>query len=86
MRLMLGKNSPELLVDIGHKYSPTHFDFHVINGQWDGTYYNGHITVHNCPGGDYSNLDKVDILCDNQDQLWGVSWDDYQAVFNNFDN
>ena len=83
MRLMLGtKERPSLLVDIEQEYSPTHFEFWVINGAWEGTFYNGHVTVYGCPSGDYSSLDKVEVLTDNQDRLRG----DYQDVFNNFDN
>lgn len=85
MRLMLGtKERPSLLVDVGQEYSPTHFDFRVVNGQWNGTYYNGYVTVIDCPSGDYSSLDKVEILCDNQDRLRSVPWYEYQEVFNNF--
>ncbi len=87
MRLMLGiKDKPSLLVDVGQEYSPTHFDFRVVNGQWNGTYYNGYVTVIDCPSGDYSSLDKVEILCNNQDRLRSVPWYEYQEVFNNFDN
>ncbi len=88
MRLMLGKdNKPSLLVDVEQEYSSTHFDFNVVNGRWNGTYYNGYVTVHNCPSGDYSSLDKVEILCDNQDRLRSsYIHGGYQEVFNNFDN
>lgn len=87
MRLMLGtKERPSLLVDVGQEYSTTHFDFRVVNGQWNGTYYNGYVTVIDCPSGDYSSLDKVEILCNNQDRLRSVPWYEYQEVFNNFDN
>lgn len=87
MRLMLGtKDRPSLLVDVGQELAPDHFDFWVVNGAWSGTYYNGYITVHNCPGGDYSSLDKVEILCNNQDRLRSVPSYEYQEVFNNFDN
>lgn len=83
MRLMLGtKERPSLLVDIEQEYSPTHFEFWVINGAWEGTFYNGHVTVYGCPSGDYSSLDKVEVLTDNQDRLRG----DYQDVFDNFSN
>lgn len=87
MRLMLGtKDRPSLLVDVNQEYSSTHFDFRVVNGAWNGTYYNGYVTVHNCPSGDYSSLDKVEILCDNQDRLRSVPWYEYQEVFDNFDD
>ena len=80
---MLGtKDRPSLLVDIEQEHSPTHFEFWVVNGAWEGTFYNGHVTVYGCPSGDYSSLDKVEVLTDNQDRLRG----DYQDVFNNFDN
>ena len=87
MRLMLGTvDKPSLLIDVGQEYDGlNHFDFHVVNGQWDGTYYNGYVTVHH-PWNPHSSLDKVEILCDNQDRLRSVPWYDYQEVFNNFDN
>lgn len=86
MRLMLGtKDCPSLLVDVKQEYDPAHFDFWVVNGAWDGTYYNGYVTVHH-PWNPHSSLDKVEILCDNQDRLRSVPSYDYQEVFNNFDN
>jgi hypothetical protein len=85
MRLMLGtKERPELLVNVGQEYSPTHFDFWVVNGAWDGTFYNGYVTVHH-PYNPHSSLDKVEILCNNQDRLRSSDWSGgYQEVFNNF--
>ena len=87
MRLMLGtQERPSLLVNVQQEYSPTHFDFWVVNGNWDGTYYNGYVTVHH-PYNPHSSLDKVDILCDDQDRLRSSDWSGgYQEVFNNFDN
>ena len=82
MRLMLGTmDYPSLLVDIGQEKSPTEFDFWVVNGAWEGTFYNGYVTVHH-PWNPHSSLEKIEILCDNQDRLRG----DYQAVFDNFRN
>jgi len=87
MRLMLGtKERPSLLVNVKQEYSPTHFDFEVINGRWDGTYTDGYVTIWGCPSGDYSSLDKVEILTDNQDRLRCRWTSDYQEVFNNWDN
>ena len=85
MRLMLGtKDKPSLLVNVGQEHSPTHFDFWVVNGNWDGTFYNGYVTVHH-PYNPHSSLDKVEILCDNQDRLRSSDWSGgYQEVFNNF--
>jgi hypothetical protein len=85
MRLMLGTTGrPSLLVNVGQEYSPTHFDFWVVNGNWDGTYYNGYVTVHH-PYNPHSSLDKVEILCNNQDRLRSSDWSGgYQEVFNNF--
>jgi hypothetical protein len=80
---MLGTpERPSLLVDIEQEYSPTHFEFWVVNGAWSGTYTNGYVTVWDCPSGDFSSLDRTDILCDNPDRLRG----DYQVVFDNFHN
>lgn len=80
---MLGlDNDPSLLVDVANDYNPANFDFYVINGNWEGTYTRGFITLKGVPSGDYSNLRKIDILCDNQDRLRG----EYNEVFVNFDN
>ena len=85
---MLGiKDDPSLLVNVKKEYSPTHFDFWVVNGAWDGTYYNGYVTVWGCPSGDYSSLDNVEILSDNQDRLRSSDWSgEYKTVFENFNN
>lgn len=85
---MLGTTErPSLLVNIKQEYSPTHFDFWVVNGNWDGTYYNGHVTVYGCPSGDYSSLDKIEILCNDQDRLRSSDWSGgYETVFENFSN
>lgn len=83
MRLMLGtKDCPSLLIELEQEMSPTHFDFWVVNGAWHGVFTNGYITILGCPGGDYSSLEKTEILCDNPDRLRG----DYNTVFENFDN
>lgn len=83
MRLMLGtKDDPSLLVSVHQEYSSTHFEFWVVNGCWDGTFTNGYITVWGSPGGDFSSLEKIEILSDNQDRLRG----DYQTVFDNFND
>lgn len=80
---MLGtKECPSLLVYVGDNIDRNHFKFWVVNGCWEGTFYNGHITVHDCPSGDFSNLDQVKILSDNQDRLRG----DYNQVFAKFDD
>ena len=83
MRLMLGtKERPSLLVNIGQEYGAAHFDFWVVNGAWEGTFYNGYVTVHH-PWNPHSSLDKVEILCNNQDRL-RCGAGEYQDVFNNF--
>jgi len=83
MRLMLGtKGMPSLLVDVSEDFDLGIFDFWVINGAWKGKYTNGWITIYGAPGGDFSSLDRVEILTDDQDRLRG----DYQDVFDNFDN
>lgn len=82
MRLMLGtKNKPSLLVEVEQEYLPTHFEFYVVNGGWEGTFNNGHVTVWH-PSHPWTDLDKTEILSDNQDRLRG----DYNDVFSNFDN
>ena len=86
MRLMLGtKDRPSLLIEVGQEHAPDHFDFWVVNGAWNGTFYHGYVTVHH-PWNPHSSLDKVEILCDNQDRLRSVPHYEYQEVFNNFDN
>lgn len=89
MRLMLGVNNvPQLLVSVDGNYSgvgePTkdRFDFWVINGAWSGIFNDGFVTVFGCPSGDFSALEKVEILSDNQDRLRG----DYEDVFDNWSN
>lgn len=83
MRLMLGTpDAPSLLVDVEQEHSPSHFEFWVVNGAWNGTFRNGYTTVHDCPSGDFSSLEKIEILSDNPDRLRG----DYQTVFDNFSN
>lgn len=79
---MLGApDQPSLLVNIHQEKSPTEFDFWVINGCWEGTFTNGHVTVWH-PDRPWTKLDKTEILCNNPDRLRG----DYQEVFNNFEN
>jgi hypothetical protein len=80
---MLGtKDQPSLLVEIEQEKSPTEFDFWVVNGAWHGSFYNGYITVWDCPSGDFSSLEKIEVLTDNPDRLRG----NYQDVFDNFRN
>jgi len=81
---MLGtKDKPSLLVNIEQEKSPTEFDFWVVNGAWKGTYTNGHVTVWH-PDYPWSDLEKTEILCDNQDRLRSVPHYGYQEVFDNF--
>lgn len=76
---MLGtKDKPSLLVETEGPIMGA-FDFWVVNGAWEGSYTNGHVTVW-YSGGPWTELDKVEILCDNQDRLRGQ----YQMVFDNF--
>lgn len=92
MRLMIGRGTvPALLVTVNGNYDPSNFTFTVINGCWDGVFYNGHITVLGCPSGSFSDVDgDMEILCDNQDRLRSERDDDYMdeysSVFANFDN
>ena len=87
MRLMLGtQERPSLLVNVKDDYDPAHFDFRVVNGAWDGTFYNGYVTVHH-PWNPFSSLDKVKILSDNQDRLRSPDhYGEYNDVFANFHN
>ena len=83
MRLMIGcEERPVLLVDVDTNHDPNDFDFYVINGNWDGHYRNGFISVFGCPSGDFTSLEKYKILTDNRHRLRG----DYKTVFSNFDN
>lgn len=80
---MLGKdNMPSLLVEVEQELSKDNFNFWVVNGSWHGQFQNGYISVFGCPSGDFSSLEPVQILTDNQDRLRGS----YQDVFDNFDN
>lgn len=82
MRLMLGTSDcPSLLVELEQEKSPTEFDFWVVNGAWLGTFTDGYVTVWH-PDRPWTNLDKTEILCNNQDRLRG----NYQTVFDNFGN
>ena len=94
MRLMLGTiNEPSLLVSAEIEYGDyTSFDFYVVNGAWSGHYTNGYVTInYSAKENDYNRyegpmpwtkLDKMEILCRDQDRLRG----DYQDVFANFNN
>lgn len=82
MRLLLGVNSvPSLLVEVDNDYTTDNFRFHVVNGAWDGRCTNGYLTIY-CPTGDYTSLEKVEILSDSQCRLRG----DYNNVMNEFNN
>ena len=84
MRLMLRCNGvPSLLVSVEKPDIDLNvFDFYVVNGNWNGAYTNGRITIKNCPGGDYSTLEEFDIMCISEERLQGH----YQDVFSNIDN
>ena len=78
MLLLLGyNNKPSLLVEVSSKYDPTNFKFFVINGNWGGRFYNGYITI-DYPSAPWTSLDKLEILCDNQEKLDKF---DYNRVF-----
>ena len=79
-------NTPSLLVSVADDYNPTNFKFRVVNGAWEGEFINGNISIFGPPGGDYTSLDKAEIICDNQDRLRSIPHYDYQTVFNNFGN
>ncbi len=81
MRIMLGaENQPSLLVDVEKDFNRNDFKFYVVNGAWYGHFNNGYISVFGSPGGDFSSLDKIEIIADNQDRLRG----DYNDVFEHF--
>lgn len=82
MRLMLGDadGKPSLLVEVAQQKEINMFDFWVVNGAWGGSYNDGHVTINDCPSGDFTSLDKLTIICDNQDRLRGF----YMDVFDNF--
>lgn len=78
---MLGVNGePNLLVEVERDYSPTNFDFWVVNGAWNGTFNNGHVTVWH-PKNPWTSLEKSEVICDDQHLLHG----DYAKVFNHFE-
>jgi len=83
MRLMLGRNGlPDLLVTTNDNFNPDEFDFDVVNGAWTGKFHKGYISVLRCPSGDFTSLNKMQILTNKQDRLRG----EYRDVFANFDN
>jgi hypothetical protein len=82
---MLGDDKPSLLVSVDKGYNPNRFNFHVVNGAWEGEFINGNISVFGPPGGDFTSLGKMKILCDDQARLRSHS-QDYNDVFANFDN
>jgi len=83
MRLMLGySGEPSLLVEVDNDFHRDNFHFYVINGCWYGVFTDGRVSVHEAPSGSWTDLRKVEILCDDQDRLRG----DYGDVFENFDD
>lgn len=80
---MLGfGNVPELLVEVT-KETDRGFDFHVVNGAWDGSF--EHVDMQY--GDVFINYTKatiinVQVLTTNQDRLRGK----YEDVFANFYN
>lgn len=86
MMLMLGTRvRPELLVVVEQERGLSDFDFRVVNGAWNGTFFNGHITVWDPPSGSYTTMDKMEILTDNQDRL-RHKVGEWREAFYNFDN
>lgn len=78
---MLGNGTePNLLVNVDSGYDPEKFNFLVVNGAWHGVYTAGYITVSNPPGGAFSSLDQIEIICDDQDRLRGH----YDTVFERY--
>lgn len=82
MRLMLGYNNEPYLLVYCNPINTDKFKFYVSNGNWDGLYDNGTITVF--------KDDKIvnrsfgwRILSDDQDLLQG---EDYNDVFLRFKN
>lgn len=83
MRAMIGlDNNPDLLVDIQQEYADNYFDFCVVNGCWEGTFFNGNISVYGCPSGDYSIMGEYKVISTDMNRLRG----DYQTVFDNWHN
>lgn len=81
MRLILSADSiPLLLVDAYCKELQDTFKFWVINGNWDGIYDNGTVTVLR---EDYvcHTVTDMKILCADQKLLIG---DDYHEIFNSY--
>jgi hypothetical protein len=80
MRLMLGNERPELLVDVIGEFKKNYFRFHVINGMWTGEFQNGDIIIDAYP--EYATV-HYKILCMDQNRL-SCQLADYQTVFDNF--
>ena len=72
---MLGRERPELLVEVDNDYDSTDFKFTVVNGGWTGKFKNGIIDDF---GSEQVALFK--ILSDDQDQLRF----NYEIVFQNW--
>lgn len=77
MRLALGIHSPTLLVEVIKTIKENVFEFSVINGDWEGTFNHGKISILSKPN--FKPLVNYRILEDKQDLLKG----DYNNVLNN---
>lgn len=87
MRLMLGRTGqPDLLVSVEDYSNKNEFTFSVVNGNWQGKFINGFITIQDAPSGAYTSLIKMEVLCDDQDRLYGKNTFDYNTVFYEYEN
>jgi hypothetical protein len=83
---MLGlPHRPLLLVIVNRSRSPDDFDFWVINGAWDGTYCDGHVTIWDA-WHPYSMIDTMRKLSEDQDRLRCPSHSTNSAYNQVFDN
>jgi hypothetical protein len=83
MRLMLGNERPELLVEVDGEFKENYFRFWVINGMWTGEFRNGDIIVNVFDHWPEYALVHYKILCRDQNRL-DCCLADYQTVFDNF--
>ena len=82
MRLMLGGDmASNLLVAASCKEVTDKFKFWVINGNWDGIFDNGTVTVIS-EGFEIHTITGMKILCSDQMLLKG---NDYSKIMNKFD-
>ena len=76
MRLLLGEgDKASLLMEVNKVFDPNKFKFYVVNGDWEGSFNNGVMTVNHT-----KSKYPIKILSDNQGILKGQ----YNEVIENW--